>query len=156
VDNQSICTIFADEAAFVMVLVTEWPQFRKPDWKRVKELFSEPVMIKNLAEDLIKLSGFTPYEDIDIVYTGLRPGEKLFEELLTAEEGTIPSPHEKIFIANQNGIDESFCEKLNYLLKVAHEGDVEEIIATIKSIVPNFRVDNEKVTPADRITITNI
>lgn len=116
----------------------------------------EPVMIKNLAEDLIKLSGFTPYEDIDIVYSGLRPGEKLFEELLTAEEGTIPSPHEKIFIANQNGIDESFCEKLNYLLKVAHEGDVEEIIATIKSIVPNFRVDNEKVTPADRITITNI
>ncbi len=155
-DNQSICTIFADEAAFVMVLVTEWPQFRKPDWKRVKELFSEPVMIKNLAEDLIKLSGFTPYEDIDIIYTGLRPGEKLFEELLTAEEGTIPSPHEKIFIANQNGIDESFYEKLNYLLKVAHEGDVEEIIATIKSIVPNFRVDKEKVTPADRITITNI
>ena len=46
----------------------------------------EPVKIKNLAEDLIKLSGFTPHEDIDIIYTGLRPGEKLFEELLTAEE----------------------------------------------------------------------
>jgi len=105
----------------------------------------EPVMIKNLAEDLIKLSGFTPYEDIDIVYTGLRPGEKLFEELLTAEEGTVESPHEKIFIANQNDIDESFCEKLDYLLKVAHEGDVEEIIATIKSIVPNFRVDKENL-----------
>jgi len=156
VDNQSICTIFADEAAFVMVLVTEWPQFRKPDWKRVKELLGEPVMIKNLAEDLIKLSGFTPYEDIDIIYTGLRPGEKLFEELLMAEEGTIGSPHEKIFIANQNGIDESFCEKFNYLLKVAHEGDVEEIIATIKSIVPNFRVDKEKVALSDRITIKNI
>jgi FlaA1/EpsC-like NDP-sugar epimerase len=111
----------------------------------------EPVMIKNLAEDLVKLSGFTPYEDIDIVYTGLRPGEKLFEELLMAEEGTVESPHEKIFIANQNDIDESFCEKLNYLLKVAHEGDVEEIIATIKSIVPNFRVDKEKVAPADRV-----
>lgn len=105
----------------------------------------EPVMIKNLAEDLIKLSGFTPYEDIDIVYTGLRPGEKLFEELLTAEEGTVESPHEKIFIANQNDIDESFCEKLDYLLKVAHEGDVKEIIATIKSIVPNFRVDKENL-----------
>ena len=116
----------------------------------------EPVMIKNLAEDLIKLSGFTPYEDIDIVYTGLRPGEKLFEELLTAEEGTVPSPHDKILIANQNDIDESFCEKLDYLLKVAHEGDVEEIIATIKSIVPNFRVDKEKVVLSDRITINNI
>jgi len=116
----------------------------------------EPVKIKDLAEDLIKLSGFTPYEDIDIVYTGLRPGEKLFEELLTAEEGTVPSPHEKILIANQNDIDESFCEKLDYLLKVAHEGDVEEIIATIKSIVPNFRVDKEKVALSDRITIKNI
>lgn len=100
----------------------------------------EPVKIKNLAEDLIKLSGFTPYEDIDIIYTGLRPGEKLFEELLTAEEGTIPSPHEKIFIANQNGIDESFEEKLEYLLRVAQDGDKEEILSVIKMIVPTFRL----------------
>jgi len=99
----------------------------------------EPVMIKNLAEDLIKLSGFTPYEDIDIVYTGLRPGEKLFEELLMAEEGTVESPHEKIFIANQNGIDESFEEKLEYLLKIAQDGDKEEILSVIKMIVPTFR-----------------
>jgi FlaA1/EpsC-like NDP-sugar epimerase len=100
----------------------------------------EPVKIKNLAEDLIKLSGFTPYEDIDIIYTGLRPGEKLFEELLTAEEGTIPSPHEKIYIANQNDIDESFNEKLEYLLKVAQDGDKEEIFSVIKTIVPTFRL----------------
>ena len=99
----------------------------------------EPVKIKNLAEDLIKLSGFTPYQDIDIVYTGLRPGEKLFEELLMAEEGTVESPHEKIFIANQNGIDESFEEKLEYLLKVAQDGDKEEILSVIKMIVPTFR-----------------
>jgi len=100
----------------------------------------EPVKIKNLAEDLIKLSGFTPHEDIDIIYTGLRPGEKLFEELLTAEEGTIPSPHEKIYIANQNDIDESFDEKLEYLLKVAQDGDKEEILSVIKMIVPTFRL----------------
>ena len=99
----------------------------------------EPVKIKNLAEDLIKLSGFTPHEDIDIIYTGLRPGEKLFEELLTAEEGTIPSPHEKIYIANQNDIDESFDERLEYLLKVAQDGDKEEILSVIKMIVPTFR-----------------
>ncbi len=48
----------------------------------------KPVLIRELAEDLIQLSGYQPYEDIDIVYTGLRPGEKLFEEILTAEEGT--------------------------------------------------------------------
>lgn len=101
----------------------------------------EPVKIKNLAEDLIKLSGFTPHEDIDIIYTGLRPGEKLFEELLTAEEGTIPSPHEKIYIANQNDIDESFDEKLEYLLKVAQDGDKEEILSVIKMIVPTFRLE---------------
>lgn len=101
----------------------------------------EPVKIKNLAEDLIKLSGFTPYEDIDIIYTGLRPGEKLFEELLTAEEGTIPSPHEKIFIANQNGIDDNFNEKLEYLLKVAQDGDKEEILSVIKMLVPTFRLE---------------
>lgn len=101
----------------------------------------EPVKIRNLAEDLIKLSGFTPYEDIDIIYTGLRPGEKLFEELLTAEEGTIPSPHEKIFIANQNGLDDNFNEKLEYLLKVAKDGDKEEILSVIKMLVPMFRLE---------------
>jgi len=100
----------------------------------------EPVKIKNLAGDLIKLSGFTPYEDIDIVYTGLRPGEKLFEELLMAEEGTIPSLHEKVFIANQIDIDESFEEKLEYLLRVAQDGDKEEILSVIKMIVPTFRL----------------
>jgi len=60
--------------------------------------------------------------------------------LLTAEEGTIPSPHEKIFIANQNGIDESFEEKLEYLLRVAQDGDKEEILSVIKMIVPTFRL----------------
>lgn len=100
----------------------------------------EPIKIKDLAEDLIKLSGFTPYEDIDIVYTGLRPGEKLFEELLTAEEGTIPSLHEKIYIANQDEIDETFSEKLDHLLEVAQYGDKEEILSMIKIIVPTFRL----------------
>ena len=59
----------------------------------------EPVKIVKLAEDLIKLHGFKPYEDIDIVFSGLRPGEKLFEELLTAEEGSFVTRHKKIFKA---------------------------------------------------------
>lgn len=59
----------------------------------------EPVKILKLAEDLIALHGLTPYVDIDIKITGLRPGEKLFEELLTAEEGTLATRHEKIFTA---------------------------------------------------------
>ena len=63
----------------------------------------EPVKIVNLAEELIRLHGMRPYIDIDISFTGLRPGEKLFEEILTAEEGTMATKHEKIFIAKNSG-----------------------------------------------------
>lgn len=59
----------------------------------------EPIKIVTLAEELIKLQGLIPYEDVQIEFIGMRPGEKLFEELLTAEEGTLPSRHKKIFIA---------------------------------------------------------
>ena len=62
----------------------------------------EPVKIVRIAEELIRLHGLTPNKDIDIKFTGLRPGEKLFEEILTAEEGADASCHEKIFIA-RNG-----------------------------------------------------
>ncbi len=99
----------------------------------------KPVKIKNLAEDLIQLSGFQPYEDIDIIYTGLRPGEKLFEELLTAEEGTIATAHEKIYVANQGEISEKFTAQLEYLLKVATDGDTNELAVMIKQLVPTFR-----------------
>jgi FlaA1/EpsC-like NDP-sugar epimerase len=59
----------------------------------------EPVKIVHLAENLIRLNNMEPYKDIDIVFTGLRPGEKLFEELLTAEEGTEATSHSKIYVA---------------------------------------------------------
>ncbi|MBA3071713.1 MAG: polysaccharide biosynthesis protein, partial [Nitrospirae bacterium] len=62
----------------------------------------EPVKIVELAEDLIKIHGMEPYKDVDIEFIGLRPGEKLFEEILTAEEGTVASKHERIFIAKNS------------------------------------------------------
>jgi FlaA1/EpsC-like NDP-sugar epimerase len=62
----------------------------------------EPVKIITLAENLVRLNNMEPYKDIEIVYTGLRPGEKLFEELLTAEEGTEATTHSKIYVAKQN------------------------------------------------------
>lgn len=61
----------------------------------------EPVRIVNLAENLIRLNNMEPYNDVDIVFTGLRPGEKLFEELLTAEEGTDATSHAKIYVARE-------------------------------------------------------
>jgi FlaA1/EpsC-like NDP-sugar epimerase len=62
----------------------------------------EPVRIVELAEELIRIHGLEPYKDIDITFAGLRPGEKLFEEILTAEEGTDASKHEKVFIARNS------------------------------------------------------
>lgn len=75
----------------------------------------QPVKIISLAEDLIRIHGMEPYVDIDIEFVGLRPGEKLFEEILTAEEGTTASKHEKIFIA-KNGEMYSMDE-INKILK---------------------------------------
>lgn len=62
----------------------------------------EPVRILDMAEQMIRLSGHVPYDDIPIVFTGIRPGEKLFEEILTAEEGTSATHHSQIFVARQN------------------------------------------------------
>jgi len=79
----------------------------------------EPVKIVDLARDLIRLSGLEPEKDIKIVFTGIRPGEKLFEEVLTAEEGTKATKHERIFIARATGMGgEAFCQELELLSKL--------------------------------------
>jgi len=73
----------------------------------------EPVKITDFAEELIRIHGLEPYKDVDINFTGLRPGEKLFEEILTAEEGTDATRHEKIFTArNPNGYDREEIEAI--------------------------------------------
>ncbi len=100
-----------------------------------------PVRIVKLAEELIKLHGLEPYKDIDIVYTGLRPGEKLFEELLTAEEGTYKTNYEKIFIAK---ISHSFSMEeinkfLNDILLAINKGDKQEIKSILERFVPFYK-----------------
>lgn len=74
----------------------------------------EPMKIVDLAEELIRIHGFTPHTDIDIEFTGTRPGEKLFEEILTAEEGTTASMHKKIFIARNS--DAYTLEQIDMIL----------------------------------------
>ncbi|TCP52332.1 FlaA1/EpsC-like NDP-sugar epimerase [Tumebacillus sp. BK434] len=103
----------------------------------------EPVNIADLARDLIRLSGFRPDEDIAIVYTGIRPGEKLFEEILTNEEGTEETKHNRIFVGRP--LDFSWDE-LQFMIKrleaMAFAPDVEhkaeEIKALFKAIVPTY------------------
>ncbi|MBL0225538.1 MAG: polysaccharide biosynthesis protein [Geobacteraceae bacterium] len=99
----------------------------------------EPVRIINLAEELIKLSGLIPYEDIDVVFTGLRPGEKLFEELLIAGEGIMPTIHEKIRIAAAvaKNLDVVNTE-LNHLLQRAKEADIAGIVKCLHRMVTDF------------------
>lgn len=99
----------------------------------------EPVKILTLAENLIRLSGFKPYEDIPIEFTGLRPGEKLYEEILLNEEGMKKTANKKIFIGKPIELDtEKFHEKLIDLKKVALKNDKDGIDKLIAEIVPTF------------------
>jgi len=94
----------------------------------------EPVKIVEMARDLIRFSGFEPDVDIPLKFTGMRPGEKLYEELLTAEEGTIASRYEKLFIAQKRAVDEVTLERMLNKLKIlaAQENiDNAEVIRTI-------------------------
>lgn len=100
----------------------------------------EPVKILSLAENLIRLSGYKPYEDIDIVFTGLRPGEKLYEELLMEEEGLQDTENKLIHIGKPIEIDEErFLRQLEELKEVCLLETVE-IRKLIKEIVPTYKV----------------
>lgn len=96
----------------------------------------EPVKICDLARDLITLSGFTPDVDIEIKYTGLRPGEKLFEELLSAEDGTDTTAHEKIFTARIKEVDKEQMD--SYVDELLSHTDDEEVVTTLQKVVPTY------------------
>src|SRR5690606_32921703 len=101
------------------------------------------VKIVDLAEKMIKLSGFIPYQDIDIKFTGLRPGEKLYEELLNDLENTLPTHHQKIMIAKvrENNFSE-ICGQINLLSERVKTNSNVEIVRQMKVIVPEFRSQN--------------
>lgn len=102
-----------------------------------------PVAIVTLAEELIRLHGLEPYKDIDIEFSGIRPGEKLFEEPLTAEEGTEKSSHEKVFIAKSSEkysleeIDQAL-EEFSTLIKETASGKEGSIKELLKKYVKHF------------------
>lgn len=104
----------------------------------------EPVKILDLAENLIRLSGYTPYVDIQIEETGLRPGEKLYEELLMKSEGLVQTQSSKIFIERQEEISPTeMKEKLAILSAALESGGRNTIQSALKLVVPTYKAPEE-------------
>lgn len=104
----------------------------------------DPVKILDLAKDLIHLSGYEPNVDMDIVFTGLRPGEKLYEELLLDDEGISDTSHDKIFIGKPIFTDyKLMLEKLDELKGIIEKGSEEEVKLYVQSIVTNYTIKDE-------------
>ncbi|MBO4233819.1 polysaccharide biosynthesis protein [Riemerella anatipestifer] len=111
----------------------------------------EPVKILNLARRMIKLSGLEPDVDIEIVYTGLRPGEKLYEELLSDGTKTLPTHHEKIMISKDSVMLYAEIEELtSRIYDKAKEKDKVEVVKILKEIVKEFRSNNSVFESLDK------
>ncbi len=101
----------------------------------------EPVKIDDLARDLIRLSGFEPNVDIKVEYTGVRPGEKLYEELLTEAEGTLKTKHERIFVAKPTEVAIEEINRLTTTVLTKQDSLSNEFIEkSLKRLIPSFRL----------------
>jgi O-antigen biosynthesis protein WbqV len=107
----------------------------------------------DIASDLIRLSGLTPDHDVEIEFTGIRPGEKLFEELFLGQEGARRTEHPRIFVgqAATSEAHTSACDierLVKELGELAESGEVEPILAKFKEIVPEYCYQQVRVDPA--------
>ncbi|MCQ2346114.1 MAG: polysaccharide biosynthesis protein [Paludibacteraceae bacterium] len=111
----------------------------------------QPVKILNLAKNMIRLAGFTPDVDIPIVFTGLRPGEKLYEELLNQKETTIPTRNEKIMKARVREVDYITAnEKINQLIETSFHNQPFLTVKLMKQLVPEFISNNSIYQQLDK------
>lgn len=113
----------------------------------------EPVKILTLAENMIRLSGYVPYKDINIVFTGLRPGEKIYEEMLMGEEGLSNTENQKIHIGKPLDIDEQVFSSQLVDLKQAVYNENSNIRAEVKKIVSTYNLQKDE---AGRLTIKDV
>lgn len=114
----------------------------------------ESVKIINLAKKMITLSGMRVDRDIEIKFTGLRPGEKLYEELLSTDENTLPTHHPKILIAKVNVPSYSYMEiQMNLMQEVLDEGgNNNELVSKIKEVIPEYKSNNSIFEKLDKVT----
>jgi FlaA1/EpsC-like NDP-sugar epimerase len=115
----------------------------------------ESVKIINLAKKMITLSGLRVDRDIEIKYTGLRPGEKLYEELLNNDENTLPTHHPKILIAKVNTPTYAFMEiQVAEMLQLLADGGNNELVAKIKEVIPEYKSNNSVFEKLDRKSVS--
>ncbi|WP_324719180.1 nucleoside-diphosphate sugar epimerase/dehydratase [Salinimicrobium sp. HB62] len=111
----------------------------------------EPVKIMDLAVKMIKLAGFIPNKQIGIKITGLRPGEKLYEELLSEKSRTLPTHHKKIMIAiDQPGNYPEISEAIEKIIKSANKLKSNKVVAKLKILVPEFKSNNSTFEKLDK------
>ena len=111
----------------------------------------EPVKIVDLAERMIRLAGYVPNEDIQIKFIGLRPGEKLYEEVLSSEENTIPTGNAKIRVAKVREYKRNeILEAYDRLEELALAVKIEDTVRLMKRIVPEFKSRNSRFEMLDR------
>jgi FlaA1/EpsC-like NDP-sugar epimerase len=109
-----------------------------------------PVRIADLAQKMIRLSGLVPGEDIEIIYSGLRPGEKLYEELLAGAEDTLPTHHPRILIGKvRPGDDPRLRAFLDDLPGLIRNGEAETAVRRMKELVPEYRSHNSTYSTFD-------
>ena len=110
-----------------------------------------PVRIADLAKNMIRLAGYVPGKDIEITYTGLRPGEKLYEELLNQKETTLPTSNQKILVAKVREYDfDSVTTQIQALIEEAKTGKVFPVVKQMKAIVPEFKSKNSVYEQLDK------
>ncbi len=115
----------------------------------------ESVKIINLAKKMITLSGMRVGRDIEIKFTGLRPGEKLYEELLSTDENTLPTHHPKILIAKVNVPSYSYMDiQMNLMQEVLDEGgNNNDLVSKIKEVIPEYKSNNSIFEKLDKVTV---
>ncbi len=115
----------------------------------------ESVKIVNLAKKMITLSGLRVDRDIEIKYTGLRPGEKLYEELLNNDENSLPTHHPKILIAKVNTPTYAYMEiQVAEMLQLLADGGNNELVAKIKQVIPEYKSNNSVFEKLDRKSVS--